>query len=175
MYQSVGEHDKDIEHLKKALVIKRKNGDKQGVKKCFHNLAISHLSLGKYAKAIEYNKEALVIASETGERAGKADFLLTQGFILYSIGGYAIKAKEYCREAIAISKEIGLRKTQAHCYLLLGHVLFQGGEYVKAEDHFNTSLAIRVRRYLWQLPITRGTSIREIQRTKESRSCDILS
>ena len=142
MYQSVGEHENAIEHLKKALVMKRKNGAKQGVYNCCHNLALSFCALGKYPKAIEYNKEALIIASETGHRAGKADSLLTQGSILHSIGGYAVKAKECCGEAIAISKEIGLRQTQANCYLLLGHLLFEEGEHDKADDHFKNSLAI---------------------------------
>ena len=142
MYQSVGEYNNAIEHLKKALVIKRKNGNKEGVYICCNSLAISYHFLGRYPKAIEYIKEALIIASETGNRAGKASSLITKADILSSIGGYAVKVKEYCGEAIAISKEIGRPTSQVRWYLRLGHVLYEEGEYDKAEDHFNKSLAI---------------------------------
>ena len=124
------------------MVIKRKNGAKNGLFNCCHNLAISYSALGRYPKAIEYNKEALIIASQTGDRDGKARSLSTHGYILYLIGGYTVKVKEYCGEAIAISKEIGDRKTQAKCYLLLGLIFFKEGEHDKAEDHFKKSLAI---------------------------------
>ena len=91
--------------------------------------------------ANSYNREALTVASEIGDRARKAESLLLQGYILYSIGD-RVKAKEYCEEAIAISKEIGHRVIEANCCLLSGKVLFKDGEHVKAEEHFMKSLQI---------------------------------
>ena len=142
LYLSVGEEDNANKHFEKALVFYRKNGDKRGVFTCSHNLADSFCSLGKYLKASEYNKEALSIASEIGDRAGKARSLLMQGRIVFDSIGDCSKAKKYCEEAIAISKEIGHREMEANCYLNLGMVLFKNCEYVKAEEHFNNSLAI---------------------------------
>lgn len=81
---------------------------------CCHNVAASFRSLSRYPKANECNQEALSIASKIEDIVGKADSLLMQGHILYSISS-CVKAKECYKEAIAISKEIGDRDLQANC------------------------------------------------------------
>ena len=57
MFGSLGDYNKAQEHLQKALVIKRKIGDKQGEAIVYGTLGTLFQSLGDYVKAIEKAEE----------------------------------------------------------------------------------------------------------------------
>ena len=57
MYQSLGEYGKAEENQRKALVITKEIGDKEGEATCYGNLGTVHHSLGEYGKAEEYQRK----------------------------------------------------------------------------------------------------------------------
>ena len=59
-------------YQKKALVIRKEIGYKQGESLCFGNLGSVYRSLGEYGKAETYLKNALVIRKEIGDKQGEA-------------------------------------------------------------------------------------------------------
>ena len=71
MFQSLGQCDKAIEYLQKAIVVKSEIGDRKGEVSCYGNLGTVFHSLGHYDKAKENLQKALVIKSETGDREGQ--------------------------------------------------------------------------------------------------------
>ena len=58
MFESLGQYDKAIEHLEKALVVRTEIGDRKGEASCYGILGNVFKSLGQYDKAKEYHQKA---------------------------------------------------------------------------------------------------------------------
>ena len=105
LYNQIGSYKKAIKYHKKALVISREIGDRQGEGKCLGNLGNAYLNLGKVKKAIKYYQNALVIAREIGDRRNEGIWLGNFGNI-YRNQGQVKKAIECYEKAMDIGKEI---------------------------------------------------------------------
>ena len=105
LYNQIGSYKKAIKYHKKALVISKEIGDRQGEGKLLRNLGNAYLNLGKVKKAIEYYQKALVIAREIGDRRNEGIWLGNLGNT-YRNQGQVKKAIECYEKALDIGKEI---------------------------------------------------------------------
>ena len=141
MFLCLGEYGKAEEFQKKALVIMKEIGDKQGEANCYGQLGTGFQSLGEYGEAEEYQRKALVIRKGIGDRQGEADCYGNLGSLFYCLGKYD-KAKKHLKNALVIRKEIGDRRGEAICCGNLGCLFRSLGEFAKAEEHHKKALSI---------------------------------
>ena len=141
VFRSVGQYTKAEEYFQKALVISKKNGDKQEAS-TYGNLGFVFQSVGQYTKAEEYHQKALVIQKVIGDKKGEASTYGNLGVVFQSVGQYA-KAEEYLQKALVIMKEISDKQGEASAYENLGTVFFSVGQYIKAEEYLQNALEIR--------------------------------
>jgi len=105
LYNQIGSYKKAIKYHKKALVISREIGDRQGEGKRLGNLGNAYLNLGQVEKAIEYYQKALVIAREIGDRRNEGIWLGNLGSTYKNLGQVK-KAIECYEKALDSGKEI---------------------------------------------------------------------
>ena len=141
MYQSLSQYGKAEEHQRKAVVIRKEIGDREGQAACYTNLGHVYQSLSQYGKAEEHQRKALVIRKEIGDREGQAACYGKLRNVYKSLGQYG-KAEEYQKKALVIKNEIGDRKGEATCYGNLRIVYQSLGQYGKAEKHQRKALVI---------------------------------
>ena len=111
MFQSLGQYDKAVEYLQKALAIRTEIGDRRGEASCYGNLGTVFHSLGQYDKAKEHLHKALVIRTEIGDKEGEAADLANLAVVSRTFGDY--EASEVCLEkALSISRDIGDRRKE---------------------------------------------------------------
>jgi tetratricopeptide (TPR) repeat protein len=141
LYNQIGSYKKAIKYHKKALVISREIGDRQGEGKCLGNLGNAYLNLGKVKKAIKYYQNALVIAKEIGDRQGEGARLVTLGNAYFNLVQVK-KAIEYYQNALVIAKEIGDRRGEGNAIGNLGNVCRYLGHVEKAIEYYQKTLVI---------------------------------
>ena len=105
LYNQIASYKKAIKYHKKALVISKEIGDRQGEGKRLGNLGNTYFNLGKVKKAIEYYQNALVIAREIGDRRNEGIWLGNLGST-YRNQGQVKKAIECYEKALDSGKEI---------------------------------------------------------------------
>ena len=77
----MGEHNKAIEFLTKALSLKRSVQDLGGEAKVLNDIALVYSKLREYEKSLDFYNQALSLARSDGNRAGEAVALSNIGFL----------------------------------------------------------------------------------------------
>lgn len=139
IYMSLGENQKAIAYIHKALEIK-KDIDTVEESKSFVNLGITSYNLGKYKEAISYYEQSLAILKKTKERHGKLRILNNLGNAHLALGNYR-KAISYYKRSLDISEHD--KRGKAGAVLNSGYAHYFLGDYRKAISFFEHSLLIR--------------------------------
>ena len=105
LYNQIGSYKKAIKYHKKALVISKEIGDRQGEGNALGNLGNAYRYLRHVEKAIEYYQKALVIAREIGDWRNEGIWFGNLGNT-YRNQGQIKKAIECYEKALVIGKEI---------------------------------------------------------------------
>ena len=89
MFKCLGEYDKAIKYLEKALAIKIQIGDKEGEAGSCNNLGIVfNAGLGECDKAKEYIEKGLAIRLQIGDKEGEASSDNNLGTVFRFLGEY---------------------------------------------------------------------------------------
>ena len=135
VYQSLGEYGKAETYHKKAIVIAKEIGNKQGEAACYGNLGSVYQSLAEYGKAETYHKNALLIRKETGDKQGDAS-------CYGNLESEYEKPETYYKKTLVITKEIGDKQGEASSYGNLGSLFLSLGKYVEAKKYHGKALGV---------------------------------
>ena len=102
MFQSLGQCDKPIEYLQKAVVITTEIGNREGEATIYVNLGTVFQSLGQCDKAIEYLQKAIVVKSEIGDRKGEVS--------CYGNLGTATRLKKISKKRLLSNPKLAIEK-----------------------------------------------------------------
>lgn len=102
-----------IELLKKALPIREKIGDKEGVANCYNNLGNNFYKQGDFVKSIESHFASLKIREAAEDKKGILNSYNNIGLV-YDAQKDLKKAQEYYEKALKISLELGDKGKEAN-------------------------------------------------------------
>ena len=152
-----GKYDVSLEFYNKALKIKSKLDDKQGMANCYNNIGNVNRYQGNYDKAIEFYLKALKINEELDRlnskqvegKKGMANCYNNIG-IVYADQKDFDKAIEFYSNALKINEELvklhpellDCKKETSKCYNNLGIVYRLKNSFETAIDYFLKALTI---------------------------------
>jgi tetratricopeptide (TPR) repeat protein len=67
-----GRYAEALESYQKALTIRERIGDQQGIASSYNNIGLIHKTQGRYAEALEAHQKALAIHERIGDQQGIA-------------------------------------------------------------------------------------------------------
>ncbi|MEE1323759.1 MAG: tetratricopeptide repeat protein, partial [Bacteroidales bacterium] len=147
VYATLGDHDKALEYLNKALKIyKEVFGEKHtNTAKSYDNIGVVYNELGYYNKALEFYNKALEIRKPLLEE-NNSDTAMSYnhiGVVLYNLGYYD-KAMEYHNKSLEIRKAVlgEDHPDTANSYNNIGIVYKNLGDHYKALEYLNKALEI---------------------------------
>ena len=141
VYNSLGEKQKALDYLERALALRQAVGDRGGEATTLNNIGSVYSDLGERQKALDYYSRALPIFQATGDRGGEATTLNNFGNV-YSDLGERQKALEYLERALALSQAVGDRRGEARTLNNIGNVYSSLGEKQKALDYLERALTL---------------------------------
>ena len=148
VYANLGDYDKALEYLFKALEIKKDvlGENKSDTASSYNNIGVVYRNLGEYDKALEYYFKALEIEKEVlGENhPDTASSYNNIGVVYKNLGDYD-KALEYHFKALEIKKDVlgENHPDTAGSYVNIGIVYDELGNYNKALEYHFKALEIR--------------------------------
>jgi tetratricopeptide (TPR) repeat protein len=81
IHYAQGRYAEALEAYQKALAIRERIGDQQGIANCYNNIGIIHADQGRYAEALEAYQKALTIRERIGDQQGIASCYNNIGII----------------------------------------------------------------------------------------------
>jgi len=141
IHYAQGRYAEALESYQKALTIRERIGDQQGIADCYNNIGIIHADQGRYAEALEAYQKALAIHERIGDQQGIAICYNNIGNIYKAQGRYA-EALEAYQKALAIRERIGDQRGMASSYNNIGIIHRVQGRYTEALEAFQKALAI---------------------------------
>ena len=141
LYNQIGSYKKAIKYHKKALVISKEIGDRQGEGARLVTLGNAYFNLWQVEKAIEYYQKALVIAREIGDKRVEGNAIGNLGNV-YRYLGQVEKAIEYYQNALVIAREIGDRRNEGIWLGNFGNIYRNLGQVKKAIECYEKTLDI---------------------------------
>ncbi|MEW4924628.1 tetratricopeptide repeat protein [Algibacter sp. 2305UL17-15] len=140
-YDVLGDFDKAISYLKKALSIAKANKNEQRVAYSLNNLGTVYLNQGNYPLALEHFKESLYIDEKLGDSLGIANHLANIGRV-YKTQKHYDKAMKYYEKALEMDKRIDNKRGIASTLNDIGIIHEEDGDYTRALDHYVDALRI---------------------------------
>ena len=120
---------------KESFKIKRELGDKAGIGKSLHNLAMIEQLRGNYDKASELYQQSLKIKRELGDKAGIGKSLHNLAMTEQDRGNYD-KASELYQQSLKIKRELEDKAGIAMSMGALGNLFEKRGQFEDALKHF---------------------------------------
>jgi signal transduction histidine kinase len=136
----------DIEALNchlRALELREKNGDKEGVGASFNNIGNLYLRLEDYPTALSYYFKALEIRQQIGDKEGEAATDTNIGIIYYRLGKYE-EARNYGLRGVERFRQCKNLQGCANALNILGLIYDELGEEDKAIEFHNQCREIYV-------------------------------
>ena len=127
----LGEEDKAIKSLNKAIEVQRIINDNKNLGKSYKTFGDVYLFKKDYATALDSYKAAKSKFEEEGLRAELAETLLSEGKTYNESKAYT-KAKDIIEQALALAKTEGYKKTQSEALISQAEVFNKLGNNEKA-------------------------------------------
>ncbi|MBU4486183.1 MAG: tetratricopeptide repeat protein, partial [Candidatus Delongbacteria bacterium] len=141
LFLEIGEYDKSIKYLNKALKLFIEHEDTDGQSICLSNIGTAFASLEKYDEAMKNYKKALEFDLRNHDLFGSSASYQNIGEVYRKLKKYK-KAYGYFNKALEIKEQIGDKKGTGICYLNIAHLKREQANYVLAEEYCIKSLLI---------------------------------
>ncbi len=141
VYQYLGEFDKAVLPLKKALSIAKVDDNEQRVAYSLNNLGTVYTDQGNYPLALEHYRESLYINEKLSDSLGIANNLLNMGQIYKTQKNYN-KAMNCYERSLEINKRINSKQGVSALLNDIGIIYEENGDYGSALDHYVDALDI---------------------------------
>ncbi|MEA5469724.1 CHAT domain-containing tetratricopeptide repeat protein, partial [Spirulina sp. 06S082] len=138
---SLGEKQKALEYLERALPLYQEVGDRKGEAATLNNIGAVYNFLGEKQQALEYYDRALPLRQAVGDRGGEGTTLNNIGGV-YSDLGEKQKALEYYERALPLRQAVGDRGGEAQTLNNIGAVYSSLGEKQKALEYYDRALPL---------------------------------
>ena len=142
-YSSMGEYQKSLECLEKALESLQKIGNLREEGNTQSNIGLVYFNMGQYRKSLECYEKALDINRRTGHIRAEASSLEQIGKF-YHVCGERRKALEYYEKALEINKKTGNLSGQSKCFFDIGRVCFGFDKYDEALQNIERTIEINI-------------------------------
>ncbi len=144
-YLNMGEVDKALPYLNKALVVSREIGSKAREGVILLRMGNAYAYLKKdYDRALEYVQRSLDLARETGDKRRVA-FSLHTLMRIYSEQGRLDQAIETGHEALLLAVEIDHHSLQCYIHDLLAGCCERSGDLSEAIRHYKLSYTLTLK------------------------------
>ena len=141
IYTRMGQYQKAINILQKALLIEREISNKQGEAAALNNLGLVYQDIGNYQQSIYCHQQQLEIANIIGDSEEQANALNNLGIVCYALGKYS-EAIDYQEQKVKILQNNGDLEREASTLGNLGGAYCALGEYQKVLDCHSRQLEI---------------------------------
>ncbi|WP_330177276.1 tetratricopeptide repeat protein [Streptomyces sp. NBC_01498] len=138
----LGEHDRAVEHLERALALFEEAGEAAGRAQTHLNFALAWEQRGDDAQALEHAVRNLRLRETLDSPPREAEALNAVGWYHARLGDHR-QAREYCERALALCRRHGFREGEAFTLDSLGYIAHQGGRYPLALEHYGRALTLR--------------------------------
>jgi len=144
MFHFLGKLQEALECYQQTVVIARKEGDGESVRKALSNTGHIYSSWGLVQEALEYYKQSLAIALKDGDDDSKRTVRGSIGSIgnLYYSHKQEQEALKYFKRSLAMAQRAHDRMGESIALNSIGLVYKSGGGDREALEHFRKSLAI---------------------------------
>ena len=118
-------------YAERALALYESTGDKLGVARCLHPIAMHALYGGRLDEAAALNERAIALHREVGDMIGVASGLGSRGIIQLKRGDVTA-ARDTYMEVMTISKKLGNEPMVGRMLTRIAEIEFQDGKYEDA-------------------------------------------
>lgn len=137
----LGNYEKSIEDLFKAMKLYREIGDSTGVAECYNIIGSSYDYMGMYEISLNYIFTALEIFESIGNKGGVSKCYNNIGACHDNQGNYEV-ALDYFQKSLTIDTEEGNKNGISSCNNNIGIIYRKLKQYDKSIEAFLTSLKI---------------------------------
>ncbi len=134
-YYKLNDMDKSIKCYEEAIVILRKNNEKENLVNAINGISYTYLAQKNYEKIIEYYKLAASIFDELKEPDKKAVYLSYIGGYYYYLKNYG-QSVEYYSQAVDLYKELKNDREVFNNLNNIGGVFFYSGDKARALEYY---------------------------------------
>ncbi|MFZ0546505.1 MAG: tetratricopeptide repeat protein, partial [Candidatus Promineifilaceae bacterium] len=138
----LGEYDKTLEHLARAMTAAQTANDMVGLSLVQHNLASVAYSRGEYETAAAHNQEALTLRQSMNDLSSLAHSYNSLGLVAFRQGNWPA-AQAYHEQSLALRRKIGDRWGTAASLSNLGMVPYQRRDHQTASRYWEEALQVR--------------------------------
>jgi tetratricopeptide (TPR) repeat protein len=140
-YGSLGDFDKALDYMLRALIIKQELGDEAAVLAMENNIASVYQSLGQYDLAMEYITRVVDARRQLGDEFGLSGSLNNLGSLFMDIGDQP-SAERALEESLTLKRRLGHVQGIAMTVANLGQIRVLQGRLEEARDFYEEALAI---------------------------------
>lgn len=141
LYINLGDNQKSVDYLNKALPIWQASGNTRGQASTLENLGRAYADMGQGKQALDYFNRALPLWRGAADRGGEALTLNEMG-PAYAGMGQKQKALESYNQSLTIWREIGNRQGEALTLDDIGWLYRDLGQQQTALDYYDQALPI---------------------------------
>lgn len=140
-YRKIGEVDKSIEYVKKAINLSKQLNYKDGLAKAYGLFGLIYSGIGSYSNSLEYHFKSLKIYEELKHEEGVSICYSNIGTTYKDQKEYE-KGLEYLFKSLEINLKLNRKKGLAATYGNLGIIYSRLNQFQNAIDYFDKSLKI---------------------------------
>lgn len=141
VYVHLGQHDRQIDLVRQALVLARQNGDQEASADAMTEIAEYEFAQGHYAESERINTEAVALSREIGHRSMVAWATTMRGFCLLFLGK-TDQSVQVVHEASAITEHLGFPIPRGLVMTVSAWTACAQGEYAQGKALAESALAL---------------------------------
>jgi tetratricopeptide (TPR) repeat protein len=138
-YERLGQLDAAAEQYQRAVVMREKLDDKEGLAKSLRNLAIVQAEQGKRAEAEQTLTRVSGLLESLGDRASIADLYNDRGVVAEEAGDFA-EALKYYRQAYALRQQLDNPTAIAESLNNIGFCSYRMGDFDNASVYWKQAM-----------------------------------
>lgn len=136
-----GEHQRALEHLKRALAYLEDTNDIAGQIDTRQALTMVWVTMGDMPNAVDNAEAALELARASGNQVWEADALNAAGMCHAEVD-HVERAREYCEAGLRLQRATGNGEGEAETLDSLGYLEHRCGRYDAALDYYQQALGV---------------------------------
>ena len=138
-YERLGQLEAAAEQYQRAVVMREKSGDKEGLAKSLRNLAIVQAEQGKRTEAEQTLTRVSDLLESLGDRTSIADLYNDRGVVAEEAGDFA-EALKFYRQAYALRQQLDNPTAIAESLNNIGFCSYRMGDYDNASVYWKQAL-----------------------------------
>lgn len=141
IYAECENYEKCIEYRMKALLLRKKINDIQGIGLSYNSLGLTYYALDSLGQALNFYEQALPLLQDIGDSLGESNVLNNIGNV-YAKQSQFLLAKQYHDAALKIRIKRNDKRGLAESYKNLSNLYIKTGEYSLAIDLIKKGILI---------------------------------